>query len=88
MMSDIFIVLGLLKEVAVINVGLKVQLIHYLRLIMRTTLQLFFDASLSSCNWSKFFLEFISISFRHLFDVICFIFNGLKLHIVYMKFGK
>ena len=37
MMINILVVLGLSKEVVVINVGLKVQLIHCLRLIVRTT---------------------------------------------------
>ena len=41
MMINNLVVLGLSKKVAVMNVGLKVQLIPRLRLIVRMTLQLF-----------------------------------------------
>ena len=44
-----FVVLSLSKEVEAINAGLKVQFIHCLRLIVQTTLQLFFDAFSRSC---------------------------------------
>ena len=38
MIINTLVVLGLSRKVAVINVGLKVHLIHCLRMIMQTTL--------------------------------------------------
>jgi hypothetical protein len=61
-MINILVVLGLSKEVEAINVGLKVQLIHCLRLIVRTILQLFFNAFSSFYSWS-------SIHFGILFNI-------------------
>jgi hypothetical protein len=70
-MINILVVLGLSKEIEVIKVGLKVHLFHYLRLIVRTILQLFFGGLQVLTVGVEFIFEFFPTSFFNISLKLC-----------------